>query len=65
MTSSIDIYRCARIVIRRHGDGASDHVQTMIVEHLSRGDRDAAGAWLAIGQAIEVLENRKPAGIIH
>jgi len=65
MTSQIDIYRSAKLITRRYGDRAADHVQAMIEHHLTIDDVQGAGVWLAIGQAVEVLNDLTPAGAVH
>ena len=65
MTSDIDIWRAAKLLVDRYGDGA-------LVEAMKRADAlaaqgDAAGkvAWLRILEAIEELQSTVPSGPVH
>ena len=65
MTDDLDIYRGAKLLVDRHGDGAT-------VEALKRADAfaaqsDTAGkvVWLRILEAIEELQNTEPVGPAH
>jgi len=65
MTSQIDLFRSAKLIIGRFGDKAADHVQAMLERHLAVDDVQGAGVWLAIGQAVELLNDLTPAGAVH
>ena len=64
MVSQLDRYRSAQQVIDRHGPEAQDHACRMMRRFLDKGDVQGAGVWLAIGDAIEDLQNLT-AGTIH
>ena len=50
-----DHYRTAQAVIKRHRQRAVEHADRMLQRCLDNDDPQAAGRWLAIGQAIEDL----------
>ena len=53
MTSDLDIYRAAQLLIEQLGlKGASDHAADRIAELTERGDLDGAGAWCQIRLAL-------------
>jgi len=58
MTSDLDNYRAAQVLIEQHGlKGASDHAAKRIAELTERGDRDDAGAWRKIRATLLDLSN--------
>ena len=53
MTSDLDIYHSAQVLIEQHGlKGASDHAADRIAELTERGDRNGAFAWRKIRAAL-------------
>ena len=53
MTSDLDIYRSAKVLIEQHGlKGASDHAADRIAELMEHGDTDGAFAWRKIRAAL-------------
>jgi hypothetical protein len=65
MTVRPDIYTLARRVIDRCGSEAAAYAETRMLESLFDEDHRGAGAWLAIGNAIEDLERLPPPGRRH
>ena len=55
VTSDIDIYRTANVLIRDHGDKAAIHAAIRADEMLDVGDRDGQRVWMRIIEAIETL----------
>ncbi len=55
MTSDIDIFRSANVLIREHGDKAAIHAAMRADELLEAGDLDGAATWRRIIKAIEKL----------
>src|SRR5262249_45730636 len=56
MTSDLDIYRAANLVITRHGGGAVIEAARMVDRMLELGDPDGRALWQRIRRAIEVLQ---------
>ena len=52
MTSNIDIYRCAKILLDQHGDDAPIHAAQQVDATLDRGDLDGRAVWLRIVAAV-------------
>jgi hypothetical protein len=65
MVSEMDRYRSEKLVIDQHGPEAGEHAFRMMWRFLHQGDFDGADAWLAIGSAIEDLQNLPPATRRH
>ncbi len=62
MVSQRDIYRRAHLLIDHSGTQAADRAYRMMLRSLEEDDLQQAGDWLAIGQAVENLQNlRTPA----
>ena len=60
MTSDLDIYRAANLLIEQRGlKGASDHAADRIAELMERGDTDGAFAWRKIRAALLDLSDVK------
>ena len=55
MTSDLDIYRTANVLIREHGDKAGIHAAMRADELLEAGDLDGAATWRRVIKAIEEL----------
>ncbi len=55
MTSRIDIYRTANLLVREHGSMAVIHAAMRADEMLENGDLDGRVIWLRIIKAIEEL----------
>jgi hypothetical protein len=66
VTSELDIYRVAQLLIEHHGaDHAEDHAQGRADALLSEGDTPGCVIWLGIAEAIKVLLAEKPEGTVH
>lgn len=55
MTSDIDIYRTAHLLIGQHGDEAPIHAAMRHDELLEAGDIDGTATWKRILRAVDVL----------
>jgi hypothetical protein len=55
-----DIWRCAQLLIKRHGAEAVFIATTRADALLDQGDVQGASAWLRISKAITDLEHRAP-----
>ena len=62
MTSDLDIYRTARLLIEQHGDQAPIHAAMRADAMLEAGDLDGQAVWKRIVRAIKELQDRKPPG---
>ncbi len=62
MTSDIDIYRSAHLLIKRHGDAAPIEAAMRADELAADGDMESRAVWLRIVKAIEeLLSEERPA----
>ena len=60
MTSDLDIWRSANLMIQRHGDLADIQSATRADELLAKGDIDGQRVWMRIPRAIYELRAVKP-----
>jgi hypothetical protein len=56
MTSDLDIWRAANLLIRRHGDDAGLAAARRADLMLDRGDLEGQNVWKRIGRAIVELQ---------
>ncbi len=59
MTSNLEIYRSAKLLIDRHGDDAVIEAAMMADKMLGTGDLDGLATWNRILRAIEELRARE------
>jgi hypothetical protein len=57
MTSDLDIYRSAQVLIRQHGEDAPIHAAMRADAMLEAGDLDGLAVWKRILRAIAELQN--------
>ena len=62
MTSEIDIYRSAKLLIDQHGDEAPIHAAMRVDELLEASDLDGYTVWKRVLKAVEELLDRGPPG---
>ena len=63
MTSDLEIYRSAKLLIDRHGDDAVIEAAMMADKMLEQGDLDGLATWNRILRAIEELRaGKRPEG---
>ena len=63
MTSDLEIYRSAKLLIDRHGDNAVIEAAMMADKMLEQGDLDGLATWNRILRAIEELRaGKRPEG---
>ncbi len=64
MTTGLDIYRTANLLIKQHGDEAPVHAAMRADAMLEKGDLDGEAVWERIIRAIEELTSTDapPAG---
>ena len=60
MTSALDIYRSAKLLIDQHGNEAPIFAAMEADAMLDKGDLDGERVWLRILKAIEDLLNTRP-----
>jgi hypothetical protein len=64
VTSDLDIWRAANLLIKQHGEDAEIVAAQRADLILDRGDRDGQLVWLRIGRAIAELQ-AVPTGWAH
>jgi hypothetical protein len=65
MTSDLDVWRAAHLLIRNHGANAELEAAKRADVMLDRGDEDGRLLWARIRRAIEVLRQTPPAGRLN
>ncbi len=65
MTSNLDIYRTAQLLIDQHGDDAILEAAMRADEMLDKGDLDGRAVWRQVLAAIEELQKVAPEGPVH
>ena len=61
MTSDLDIYRSANLLVKQHGDDAPIEAAMRADAMLEAGDLDGYAVWKRILRAIDELGNTTPA----
>jgi hypothetical protein len=56
----LDIYRTAKVLIDRYGDGASLHAAGRADELLDKGDMEGRRVWLRVHEAVLELVKETP-----
>ncbi len=63
MTSDLDIYRTANLLIRQHGEDAPIHAAMQADAMLDKGDLDSYAVWKRIVRAAtELRSSERPEG---
>ncbi len=60
MTSDLDIWRSANLLVKQHGDDAPTHAATRADELLEAGDLDGLATWKRILKAVEEIQGAGP-----
>ncbi len=60
MTTDLDIYRCAKLLVKQHGREAPSHAALNAGAMLEKGDLDGRAAWLRIVRAVNDLLDTQP-----
>ncbi len=60
MTSDLDIYRSAKLLIDQHGEDAARHAAMRADALLEAGDMEGKAVWLRILSAVKELQQREP-----
>ncbi len=61
MTSDLDIYRAANILVKRYGEDAALKAARRADVMLERGDMDGYAVWKQIVKAVEEMQRTEPA----
>ena len=59
MTSDLDIFRTAKLLIGRHGDEAAIRAAMRADEMLDAGDMEGRAVWLRIVRAVKELQDKR------
>ncbi len=59
MTSNLDTYRCAHLLIKRYGDDAPIEAAMRADGCLAAGNKEGEAVWLRIVKAIEELLSKE------
>ncbi len=67
MTSDLDIFRSASLLVKQHGPDAPIHAAMKADAMLEAGDLDGAAVWKRIVRAVEELQRvePRPGGKVH
>ncbi len=65
MTSDLDIYRTAAIVVKEHREDAATHAAMRADELMEAGDMDGQAVWLRVLAAVNELMATEPSGTVH
>ncbi len=60
MTSDLDIYRSANLLIGQHGETAATHAAMEADRLLAKGEMAGKRTWARIMRAIEELQRQEP-----
>ena len=61
MTSDLDIYRSANVLVKRHGQDAPIHAAMQADAMLEKGDLEGCAVWKRILRATKTLQSTEPA----
>ena len=59
MTSDLDIYRAANLLIKRYGEDAPIHAAMSADAMMAKGDLDGFAVWKLIMKAVDELEAKE------
>ncbi len=59
MTTDLDTYRSANLLIERHGEDASIHAAMSADAMMAKGDLDGYAVWKLIMKAVDDLEAKE------
>ncbi len=60
MTSDLDIYRSAQVLVKQHGEDAPIHAAIRAEAMLEAGDLDGYAVWRRILKAVRELDGTAP-----
>ena len=67
MTSDLDIYRTAKLLVDQHGEDAPIHAAMRADDLMAKGDLDGQMTWMRVLRAVdEMLAKERPEGtVVH
>ena len=65
LTTDIDLWRAAKLLIDRYGDGAPVEAMKRADALAAQSDAEGKLVWLRILEAIEELQSTVPSGAVH
>ena len=65
MTSDLDIYRSANLLVKQHGQDAPIHAAMRADAMLDKGDLDGYAVWKRIVKAVGELQRVEPGARVH
>ena len=65
MTSDLDIYRTAAIVVKEQGEDAATHAAMRADELMEAGDMEGRSTWLRVLAAVQELLTTEMKGTVH
>ena len=65
MTSDLDIYLSANLLVKRHGADAPIHAAMRADAMLEKGDSEGCAVWKRILRAVEELRRTEPGARVH
>ena len=65
MTSDLDIYRSAHVLVRHHGEDAPIHAAMRADAMLEAGDLAGLAVWKRIMRAVGELRRAEPGARVH
>jgi hypothetical protein len=60
MISDLDVWRCAHLLIKQHGDGAEFDAAGRADDMLAKGDVEGQRVWMLVLKAIRELQRTVP-----
>ncbi len=65
MTSDLDIYRSASVLVKQYGEDAPIEAAMRADAMIEAGDWDGLAVWRRILRAVEELQETGPGGKVH
>lgn len=62
MTTDLDIYRAAKMLVDRHGEGVGAEALWRADALAAKGDTEGESTWLRTWDAVRELQKAKPVG---
>jgi hypothetical protein len=60
-----DIWRTAALLIKQHGEKASEMAMLRVLNMTEQNDADGQAVWTRIAQAVSELTRTKGDGVVH
>ena len=65
MTSDLDIYATAKLLLKRHGEAAWFEAAQRADAMLEAGNMEGAATWKRVLAVVRKLQDREPGGAVH